>query len=474
MYYRPLCKLLCRFEIAIPLDSDTLLLPSFFECIPENAIFDSVDCNFPRNQTPDLFTQELDSCGSLFPAPVRVKSQFESINLRFTGMCYRRLFLVHHIPENFWQRLISRFLVSAEHFYEILLNNCVEGTSFEKMTNVGDAVICKNHCKWLYWKNGITLMLGNDVLLCVNGLMKSTSGSNKNHRTPLTSTFNKIKSMQFFTGSEWVLNEEFDGFEVNIPDYTVQSSIEESGNSHYSCILSYQILSYVLDIVGESCTEFFKTLTEGGIYSNFFQLVVCPYCYGDRCAENEIAVLEETLENTFESSSTSADTLHSFFTQSIQPIDIDNTIPNPGGDFHGFTIQVCILNAQRSGTINCPRHGELGLIYLTPDLVSIDFILPLYSKIIISAFLCLSLLQYNNTVTSCNVTPIFLQMFEDVTLRKIHATEVGQPFGRGSFGSIYKVKLASVSIHSNSNTSHESNMHICTVCNLNFGNVANV
>ena len=36
-------------------------------------------------------------------------------------------------------------------------------------------------------------------------------------------------------------------------------------------------------------------------------------------------------------------------------------------------------------------------------------------------------------------------MFEDVTLRKVRATEVGQPFGQGSFGSIYKVKLASVS-----------------------------
>lgn len=40
---------------------------------------------------------------------------------------------------------------------------------------------------------------------------------------------------------------------------------------------------------------------------------------------------------------------------------------------------------------------------------------------------------------------MLLQMFEDVTLKKVRATEVGQPFGKGSFGSIYKVQLASVS-----------------------------
>ena len=363
-YYHPLRKLLCRFEIAIPLDSDTLLLPSFFQCIPENIIFDGVDCNFPRNQIPVLTSQKEVLCDSLLPALAHVKSVFETINLHFTGMCYRRLFLVHHIPENFWQRLISRFLVSAEHFYEIFLSNCVEGTSFEKMTNIGDAVICKNHCKWLYWRNGITLTFGNDVLLCVNSFMQSTNSTDK---IPLTSTVSKIKPMKFLTGSEWVqgFTEETDGFEVSIPDYTVQSSIEGSGNSHYSCILSSQILSYVLDIVSESCTEFFKSLTDGGIYSNLFQLVVCPYCYGDKCVNNDV-----TMADTLESPSTSTNTLHSFFTQSIQPIDIGNTVSNPGGGCHGFTIQVCILNAQKSGTVSCPSHGRLDLIYLTPDLVS--------------------------------------------------------------------------------------------------------
>jgi len=38
-------------------------------------------------------------------------------------------------------------------------------------------------------------------------------------------------------------------------------------------------------------------------------------------------------------------------------------------------------------------------------------------------------------------------VFEDVTLKKVRATEIGQPFGEGSFGSIFKVKLASVSYY---------------------------
>jgi len=361
IYYRPLLKLLCRFEIAIPLDSDTLLLPSFFELFPENKIYDSADCNFPLSQTVVLSLSKMDSYGCLFPAPARVKSPFESISLHFTGMCYRRLFLIHHIPENFWQSLISRFLVSAEQFYEIILNNCVKGITIEKTTNIGDAFISNNHCKWLYWKNGITLTFGNDVLLCVNGLMQSTS------RVPLTSTVDKILLMDFLTGSEWVqaFNKDTDGFEINIPNYTVQSSIEGSSSSHYSCTLSSQILSSVLDIVSEPCMEFFKGLTNGGIYSKIFQLVVCPYCYGDKCADTDI-----TASNMFETSNTSANSLQSLFSQSLQPIDVDNNVPDPSGDCHGFTIQVCILNAQKSGTITCPSHGELDLTFLTPDLVS--------------------------------------------------------------------------------------------------------
>ena len=361
VYYHPLLKLLCNFEIAIPLDSENFLLPSFIEDFPENKIYDSVDCNFPRSQSPGgvLSSQKTNSFSSLFPAPARVSSYFENINLHYTGMCYRRLFLVHHIPENFWPRLISRFLVSAGQLYEILLNNCIDGLCIEKMASVGDAVICRNHCKWLYWRNGITLTFGNDVLLCVNGLMQSSS------RVPLTSTVDKIKHMKFRTGSEWVQRfyEGTDGFEVSIPDYIVQSTLEENGNSHYSCILSSQILSYVLDIVNELCTEFFKNLSDGGIYSNI-QMVVCPYCFGDKRVDSG------TTANTFLSSNASVDTLDSFLAQSIHPVDIKHTIPDPGCDRHGFTIQVCILNAQQGGTIHCPSHGELDLKYLTPDLVS--------------------------------------------------------------------------------------------------------
>ena len=58
------------------------------------------------------------------------------------------------------------------------------------MANVGDAVICNNHCKWLYWSNGITLTFGDNVLLCINGLIQY---DDTNGRTPLSVTVDKSK-----------------------------------------------------------------------------------------------------------------------------------------------------------------------------------------------------------------------------------------------------------------------------------------
>jgi len=360
-------RLLCRFEIAIPLDIDTLLLPSALKSDPRNKLFSSVNCRFPCDQMPTLSLQKKSSYSNILSDYACTISPYKSINLLFTGMCYRRLFLTHHIPGNFWWKLIPRFISSASSFFDIVINNCIEGMKVDRMANVGDAVICNHHCKWLYWSNGITLTFGDNVLLCINGLMQSSDSSN---RVPLSVTVDRIKEMKFFNGSQWekLFFEDTDGFEVNVPDYVLESSFEETGKTHVSSKLGCQILSHILEILNELCAELFKGHPEKGIYSgsHFLQLVVCPYCYGDKSPlDGRISPVYDKTEDLKNES------LHFLFSQSIQPIDFVKSAAISENGPCGYNIQVCILQAQKNGTLHCPNHGELKLLYLTPDLVCI-------------------------------------------------------------------------------------------------------
>jgi len=367
-HYKAIFKLLCRFEIAIPLNSDAFLIPSVLQNDPHNKLFSSTDCYFPCNEMPQLPLKKQFSYQGLLPAPAYAKCTYKTITLHFTGMCYRRLFLAHHVPEMFWRKLISRFISSANNFYTILLKNCTEGIGIEMMANVGDAVICNNHCKWLYWSNGITLTFSGDVLLCVNGLT-SVGSDVDSHRVPLSVTMDKIKTMKFLNGRKWVqyFHEDIDGFEVNIPDYLVQSCIKETGVMHTSFKLGTQILAQVIEILNELCTEVFENNSEENIYSSIHlqQVVPCPYCYGDKLG------IDVGFNSSSISEHSASKSLHSLLGQTLCPVDVydDDYVESAGAGSHGFNIQFCILKAQKDGIVSCPVHKELKLMYLTPDLV---------------------------------------------------------------------------------------------------------
>ena len=361
-YIKAMFKLLCRFELTIPLDSETLLMPLTLKNNTQYKIYSSSNCNFPHN--PINPRARLISI-PLPPVDTHVQSR---INLFTTGMCYRRLFLAHHIPQNFWYKLIPRFITSAKIFYGILLNNCTKGMTIERITNAGDAVICSNHCRWLYWCNGITLTFGNDVLLCVNGLLQpdSTREDNACNAFPL----DKIRATQFFDGYHWkqLFSSGVHGFEVKVPDYVVESFLNENHEIHSSFKLGSQILSHVLEILNELSVDFEKGDFEKGIYSRsyFNQLVMCPYCYGDNpvtAADSN----EASYTRRFRSS-----TLYGLYTESIESSVVVEDTECPEGSLCGFNIQFCILKAQtHEGSVKCSNHGALELKYLTPDLVCV-------------------------------------------------------------------------------------------------------
>ena len=361
-YIKAMFKLLCRFELAIPLDSEALLMPLALKKNIKDKFYASSNCNFPRKSIkPKTRLVTMDHI--LPPVDAHKQSMCKRINLLSTNMCYRRLFLAHHIPENFWYKVISRFIASAKSFFGILLNNCIKGITIERITSGGDAVICNNHCRWLYWCNGITLTFGNDVLFSINGLLQHNSVGEDNV-VPL----DKIRATQFYDGYQWkkVFTGGENGFEVKVPDYFVESFLKENHEIYRSFKLGSQILSHILEILNELSVDFVKGDFDKGIYSGsyFDQLVMCPYCYGDSPVTST-DLIETTYTGCFHSS-----TLYDLYSESFESSVIEKLAKCPEGSLCGFNIQFCILNAQkRGGSVVCPNHGKMELKYLTPDLV---------------------------------------------------------------------------------------------------------
>jgi len=374
-FMEPIVALLCKFELAIPLDRETFLIPSLL--LEVNEQFSRKQYNFPQKGIKSLVSPHGDR-----PHAVTMSPDFQSANgrslatrlcvsteylsvitqhrvdkgieLHSTGMCFRRIFTTDHIPANFWPRVIARFLASAESFYKIISINCCPEIQPESFVGVGGATIGALMCTWSYGKNNIELRLGDNVILCVNALfsIKNVYDEKDKRKVPISHSVEKVKNMQIYCDMDTVTKANVsDGFEVNVPDYVVISYSKSGGEVYQSVLMSMQILSHVLETIDEVFKDWFEGLLELGIYSekNLCHFIPCPYCYGDNKAP--LSTNDDYTLLRKDGSSQKSDLL-------------------TGGDPVGFSVQHCLFRGRRSDIIKCPHHGKLALKCLTPDLVN--------------------------------------------------------------------------------------------------------
>ena len=361
-------KLLSKFELAIPLDGSTFLIPSLLQSREaRESEFSGKKYCFPRNDNDIKYknakttsSSSLNSC-SLPTNPdclsvVGHRFCTREVVLYSTGMCYRRIFVADYIPVNFWPRVIARFLSSAESFQKIICGNCFANVYCESFVEVGSANIGALPCIWSYGKNHIILTLGNDVILRVNGLYSFKNVENKRERIPISCSVSKLKGMHIYHGSVGFKSVNVnDGCEITIPDYVVHSGPNTNNIVHESKLMSAQILSHVLETIDEVFKDWFEGLLEEGIYSDKYltHIIPCPYCFEDTKPDDilDVSLEEELLKNPSED---------------MQSLGVCNGRV-------GFSLQYCLYQARRSNFVKCfnCKCGEiLPLKYLTPDLVS--------------------------------------------------------------------------------------------------------
>jgi len=383
-YMEAIITLLGKFELAIPLDGNTFLIPSLLQSREAKELqFTGRSYNFPCNKTVTLKSKcdsaQNSSSSSLnysrsslyttgtewLPESAQQRFCTKEIILHSTGMCYRRIFIADCIPKNFWPRLITRFLSSAGNVQKIVCKNCFSNIHCENFLDVSNASIGSLPCKWSYGKNHIMLSLGGDVILCINSLYSLNDVDNKSERISISHTVGKLENMQVYYGNTFFdsINVN-DGFEVTIPDYIVHSGPNLDKLVHESKLMSAQILSHVLETINEVLIDWFEGLMEKGIYSNNYltHFIPCPYCFGDTKPKDIADAIPEEPD--------------------LQLYECPCNDIAPNGALVGFSFQYCLLQAREYNFIKCPAAGcalgkRLSLKCLVPDLVS----LTLYSYV---------------------------------------------------------------------------------------------
>ena len=424
-YVGSFIKLLCNFEIAVPLDAETLLIPSLIDdAADKHSHILRTKYTFPRQDVRKHIADSSAAQGSVYaakvlPAVAGIVHATRKLMLHTTGLCYRRIVLLHHIPISFWARLLARCLSSASHFYKIILNNCVSDMAFQRLANPGDVVIGQIPCQWIYWKTGITLDFDNRPLLFVSNLVNPNDVDEDGTKKPFSNTVGKIAQMGLFMGREWqhAYGMFKNGFEINVPDYILESwSENDQIGRRISYLLSAQIMSHILEIIDEVLKEWFEG--DSGLYSSastvIQQFVPCPHCFGDEKTPEGKQFKEDNVNiNLQESSVDEVETTFSapiprqrFATvagssptveRNINHLNLPNIVQckeeetelfkhhasrnrsnsanttswNCGNDSSaGFTFKHCMWASQNgNGTIKCPHHGNLKLLDLIPDVV---------------------------------------------------------------------------------------------------------
>ena len=377
-FMEPIVMLLCKFELAIPLDKTTFLIPSLLQneelppviskaySLPRSRIATLDPAYNRRHPEKSLslsssFTNR-PRCGTEYFTAVAHTRVHKQITLDSTGECFRRVFVADHIPANFWPRLIARFLSSAGSFHAIICDNCAPDVHCENLIQAGDATIGALKCGWSYGKNYISLCLGEDALLCINSVCNLDNSPGKRRRS-VSSFFNanKVEKVHVHYGDiDYEAIYVHAGFEVTIPDYIVRSHATPASALHTSELMSAQILSRVLETTDEVFRDWFEGLSDQGIYSDKYltHFIPCPYCYDgknlpDPCSANQVAIQLKKGRN---------------------PVCL--------------SVKYCLLQARTSEHIKCPNCGELTLKDLAPDLVSFKFcVKPLIYKIHVLRYL---------------------------------------------------------------------------------------
>lgn len=384
-----------ELHIIHQVNRDYCLVPSAIESDPVLASQAEYG-SFPRAAVYQVQKLDGDSLPSIGPLVVNSCDEHH-MEVRETGLIYRRMLLLPPIASGFWSKLIALFLQKAD-FQQIVkaatpgeLALHPSGPSHRLRSIIGNLELA-----WIYWKTGIVLYVGEKVVLRVNSLQEnefSDPQASLNARDSIYSVRrNKLRLFHYQGEGGWqsIPSHFKEVIEVVVPEvYIERSSNNRTSNDTDARLdLSAKILAKALEIVDEVLKNHCEHLAATGIYSlnDMLHVIPCSVCYGDRdnrpqdddiqesfdlgdgAIHPQEAIIPHLLRNGVHLSQR-ADVVDEP-DRGVRVIGSNETDSLKGGAIHVFTVDMCIKQTFTADYVLCPKHGPMGIQYLAPDLVS--------------------------------------------------------------------------------------------------------
>lgn len=328
---REYIELLGKFEVALLLDRNRLLVPSMLPLSPSHTmhrfktIFPRPNISYLLNQAQHRVSADhnLLSPFSAMSDPLvqKVPMVFSTEQTPFiyrTGLLLRRFYFMTYVPSGFWPRLISRFLTVSDFSIIVLKALGFDEKQINEIVKVivaGDVSTIVN-LEWSYWKTGVEFWYQGYSLLRVAEIRpdgtfqdcipkSNKTGSGWTPTIPFEPS-EDCDDLSFQLHGQWFAVDQTPntGLEILVPDYICPSVIEkemtvlpnedevesnfESHPLHQreSSWMAAQLLALIVQQIDTLLEDWFPGIgaKDGGrtLYSIPYvnRVIPCPYCVG--------------------------------------------------------------------------------------------------------------------------------------------------------------------------------------------------
>ncbi|XP_033223116.1 leucine-rich repeat serine/threonine-protein kinase 1 [Belonocnema kinseyi] len=397
-------SLLNKFEVALTWDYRTLLIPSLLPT-EEDILRNNQIIKIPV-KTRGWHTRSKKIITSpMFPFPN--SGSTEKANLECSYLTSRpqsdcsitRLLLMSYFPSGFWSRLITR----------ILADEAIVDVVMSLLTPFKDAVdekifasMLDTHAEWILWQTGLELRYAGVSLL----RLKEVNYNLKNSPYDYRQYKFKLKQDGIWCTVDLknsaILEIWFPLDTLVVKQPIASDSADEEPIGYQAIVVDPQpesmpqLLALIVDHIDILLEDWYPTLGTRFVHTSEGKLLVtrlipCPRCLlnngesdnegGDQ--ENEeiqryYLNRERQSQDSYKSDGDSGVGHDDSSTSSRMPSFEGNPdvskhfLQSEGTLAYSWMVEECILSAYSNKTISCPKHSDIPLSHVAPDIIFMD------------------------------------------------------------------------------------------------------
>ncbi|XP_012258936.2 leucine-rich repeat serine/threonine-protein kinase 1 [Athalia rosae] len=395
-------SLLNKFEVALTWDYRTLLIPSLLPT-EDDILRNNQVVKIPvKTRGWHVRSKKITSPMFSFPGASGEKMNTECVlTSRSQPDCsVIRLLLMSYFPSGFWSRLITRILAD-DTIVEIVMSFLTPFKDF-----VDERIftsLLETQAEWILWQTGIELRYAGITLL----RLKEVNYSSKN--SPYDYRHYKFKLKQdgiwctVDLKSSAILEIWFPVDTLVVKQPIMSESMEDEPMGYQAIVVEPrpesmpQLLALIVDHIDILLEDWYPTLGTRFVHTSEGKLLVtrlipCPRCLINN-GESDIESSgtehlpediqryymnrERQSQDSYKSDGDSGVGYDSSASSRIPSLeghpDISKLNANLEGTLaYSWMVEECILSAYSNKSINCPKHCEIPLSHIAPDIIFMD------------------------------------------------------------------------------------------------------